>query len=65
MKFSNIAKNVKLGEKVKIYSFVNLYGERSHTKIGTFVGEQNGIIGKNCEISHSFICSGLQLAIMF
>lgn len=65
MKFSNIAKNVKLGEKVKIYSFVNLYGCEigSHTKIGTFVEVQkNAIIGKNCKISsHSFICSGVTI----
>jgi len=58
-------KNVQVGEAVKIYNFVNLYGCKigAGTKIGTFVEIQRGaIVGKNCKISsHSFICEGVQL----
>jgi len=65
MKFSNIGDDVKLGEKVKIYSFVNLYGCEigSHTKIGTFVEiQKDAYIGESCKISsHSFICSGVTI----
>lgn len=55
--------NVALGEGVKIYDFVNLYGCSigDGSKIGTFVEIQRGVsIGKNCKISsHSFICEGV------
>jgi acetyltransferase-like isoleucine patch superfamily enzyme len=58
-----IAPDVKLGEGVSIYDFVNLYGCSigDHTKIGTFVEiQKNAVIGKNCKISsHSFICEGV------
>ena len=54
----NIAPDVKLGEGVKIYDFVNLYGcdIGDNTQIGTFVEIQKGAkIGKNCKIqSHTF-----------
>ena len=57
-----IASDVKLGEGVKIYEFVNLYGcdIGDNTKIGAFVEIQKGAkIGKNCKISsHTFICEG-------
>jgi len=60
-----IADNVKLGENVQIYDFVNLYGCEigDNTKIGTFVEIQKGVkIGKNCKISsHSFICEGVTI----
>ena len=60
-----IAPDVKLGEGVKIYDFVNLYGCEigDHTKIGTFVEVQKGAkIGKHCKISsHSFICEGVTI----
>jgi UDP-2-acetamido-3-amino-2,3-dideoxy-glucuronate N-acetyltransferase len=60
-----IAPDVKLGEGVKIYDFVNLYGCQigDHTKIGTFVEIQKGAkIGKNCKISsHTFICEGVTI----
>jgi UDP-2-acetamido-3-amino-2,3-dideoxy-glucuronate N-acetyltransferase len=60
-----IAQNVKLGEGVKIYDFVNLYGCEigDNTKIGTFVEVQKGAkIGKNCKISsHTFICEGVTI----
>jgi acetyltransferase-like isoleucine patch superfamily enzyme len=58
--------DVKLGEDVKIFNFVNAYGCSidSGTKIGAFVEIQKGAtIGKNCKISsHSFICEGVHIA---
>jgi acetyltransferase-like isoleucine patch superfamily enzyme len=63
--FQKIAPDVKLGERVKIFSFTNLYGCQigDDTKIGTFVEIQKGArIGKRCKISsHSFICEGVTL----
>ncbi len=57
--------NVTLGENVKIFDFVNLYGCSidEGSKIGTFVEIQKGAsIGKNCKISsHSFICEGVSI----
>ncbi len=54
-----------LGENVKIFDFVNLYGCSidEGSKIGTFVEIQKGAsIGKNCKISsHSFICEGVSI----
>lgn len=65
MKYCNIADDVILGNDVKIFSFVNLYGCKidDKTKIGTFVEIQKGTtIGKNCKISsHSFICEGVTI----
>ena len=58
--------NVSLGENVKIYDFVNLYGCKlgDNTKVGTFVEIQKGAsVGANCKISsHSFICEGVHIA---
>jgi UDP-2-acetamido-3-amino-2,3-dideoxy-glucuronate N-acetyltransferase len=63
MSFQKIAPDVKLGQGVKVYDFVNLYGCQidDNTKIGTFVEIQKGArIGKNCKISsHTFICEGV------
>lgn len=60
-----IAPDVKLGEGVKVYDFVNLYGCEigDNSKIGTFVEVQKGAkIGKNCKISsHTFICEGVTI----
>ncbi|GAB4367473.1 MAG: acyltransferase [Deltaproteobacteria bacterium] len=60
-----IAPDVKLGQGVKIYDFVNLYGCEigDNTKVGTFVEVQKGAkIGKNCKISsHTFICEGVTI----
>ena len=57
--------NVKLGNDVKIFDFVNLYGCSidDNTKIGTFVEiQKNATIGKNCKISsHTFICEGVYI----
>src|SRR5690606_22737131 len=60
-----IASDVKLGENVLIYGFVNLYGCEigDGSKIGTFVEIQKGAkVGRRCKISsHSFICEGVTL----
>ena len=65
MKYSIISDDVILGERVKIFSFVNLYGCNigDDTKIGAFVEiQKDSFIGKNCKISsHSFICSGVTI----
>ena len=58
-------RNVKLGENVKIFDFVNLYdceiGDDS--RIGTFVEIQKGAkVGRNVKIStHTFICEGVTI----
>jgi UDP-2-acetamido-3-amino-2,3-dideoxy-glucuronate N-acetyltransferase len=63
MKLSVIAPDVKLGENVTIYNFVNLYGCEigDETRIGCFVEiQKNAKIGKRCKISsHTFICEGV------
>ena len=60
-----IAANVKLGQGVKIFGFVNLYGCEigDESKIGTFVEIQKGSkIGRRCKISsHTFICEGVSI----
>ena len=57
--------NVKLGNNVKIFDFVNLYGCSigDNTKIGTFVEIQKGAkIGQRVKISsHTFICEGVTI----
>lgn len=65
MEFVSIADDVRLGEGVKIYRFVNLYGCEigDHSQIGTFVEVQKGArIGRLCKISsHTFICEGVTI----
>jgi len=65
MRWQCIAPDVKLGQNVTIYDFVNLYGCEigDGTKIGTFVEIQKGArVGRNCKISsHSFICEGVTI----
>jgi UDP-2-acetamido-3-amino-2,3-dideoxy-glucuronate N-acetyltransferase len=60
-----ITNDVKLGQDVRIYNFVNLYGCEigDGTRIGTFVEVQkNARIGRNCKISsHTFICEGVTI----
>jgi len=60
-----IAPNVKMGQRVKIYAFTNLYGCEigDDVKIGTFVEIQKGVrVGNRCKISsHSFLCEGVTL----
>ena len=63
--FQNIAPDVKLGERVRIFSFTNLYGCQigDDVKIGAFVEIQKGAkVGNRCKISsHSFLCEGVTL----
>jgi acetyltransferase-like isoleucine patch superfamily enzyme len=60
-----IAPSVKLGERVALNAFTNLYGCEigDDSKIGTFVEIQKGAkIGRRCKISsHSFICEGVTI----
>jgi UDP-2-acetamido-3-amino-2,3-dideoxy-glucuronate N-acetyltransferase len=60
-----VAQDVKLGNGVKLFAFVNLYGCEigDNTKIGTFVEIQKGVkIGANCKISsHTFVCEGVTM----
>ena len=64
--FCVIAPDVKLGQDVIIYNFVNLYGCEigDGTKIGSFVEIQKGAcVGRNCKVSsHTFICEGVTIA---
>jgi acetyltransferase-like isoleucine patch superfamily enzyme len=63
--YQRIAPSVKLGQRVKIFAFTNLYGCEigDDVKIGTFVEIQKGArIGHRCKISsHSFICEGVTI----
>ena len=58
-----VADDVRLGERVRLAAFVNLYGCEigDDTSVGAFVEVQRGArIGRRCKISsHSFICSGV------
>lgn len=64
-RYQSIAPDVKLGEGVKLSSFVNLYGCAigDGTKIGAFVEiQKNATVGKNCKISsHTFMCEGVTI----
>jgi UDP-2-acetamido-3-amino-2,3-dideoxy-glucuronate N-acetyltransferase len=63
--FTRIASDVKLGQGVRIYAFVNLYGCEigDESKIGAFVEIQKGVkIGRRVKISsHTFICEGVTI----
>src|SRR3954466_14121624 len=60
-----VAPSVKLGQRVALNAFTNLYGCEigDDTKIGTFVEIQKGSkIGNRCKVSsHSFICEGVTI----
>ncbi len=60
-----ITKDVQLGQNVRIFHFVNLYGciIGDNSKIGTFVEIQKGaVIGRNVKVSsHTFICEGVTI----
>src|SRR5687767_5776144 len=60
-----VTPDVKIGEGVRIFGFVNLYGCEigDESKIGTFVEIQKGSkIGRRCKISsHTFICEGVTI----
>ena len=63
--FVGISADVKLGKKVKLSKFVNLYGCEigDETKIGAFVEiQKNASVGRRCKISsHTFICEGVTI----
>lgn len=63
--FVRISPDVILGQDVKIYAFVNLYGCEigDESRIGTFVEIQRGAkIGRRVKISsHTFICEGVTI----
>ena len=60
-----VAPDVVLGQNVRMYAFVNLYGCTigDETSVGTFVEIQKGVtIGARCKIqSHTFICEGVTI----
>jgi acetyltransferase-like isoleucine patch superfamily enzyme len=61
--FLAIAPDVKMGQRVTLSKFINLYGCEigDDCKIGAFVEVQkNAKIGNRCKISsHTFICEGV------
>jgi acetyltransferase-like isoleucine patch superfamily enzyme len=63
--YQRIAPNVKLGQRVRIFAFTNLYGCElgDDVKVGAFVEIQKGVkIGHRCKISsHSFLCEGVTI----
>jgi UDP-2-acetamido-3-amino-2,3-dideoxy-glucuronate N-acetyltransferase len=63
--FQRIAPDVKLGQRVRIFAFTNLYGCElgDDVKVGAFVEIQKGVrVGHRCKISsHSFLCEGVTL----
>lgn len=65
MEFCRIASDVHLGEDVRIFAFVNLYGCSigDNSKIGAFVEiQKNAEIGRNVKISsHTFVCEGVRI----
>jgi acetyltransferase-like isoleucine patch superfamily enzyme len=63
--YASVAPDVKLGAKVKLGKFINLYGCEigDETKIGAFVEiQKNATIGRRCKISsHTFVCEGVTI----
>lgn len=63
--FARIAPDVKLGARVRLNAFVNLYGCAigDDAMIGTFVEiQRDAVVGPRCRVqSHTFICSGVTL----
>lgn len=60
-----VADDVRLGERVRLAVYVNLYGCEigDDTRIGAFVEVQRDAkIGQRCKISsHTFVCSGVTI----
>lgn len=60
-----MASDVRLGEGVRLFGLVNLYGCEigDETRIGCFVEIQKGAkVGARCKISsHTFICEGVTI----
>jgi UDP-2-acetamido-3-amino-2,3-dideoxy-glucuronate N-acetyltransferase len=65
MNYLSIASDVRLGNNVKLATFINLYGcfIDDNTKVGAFVEiQKNARVGKNCKVSsHTFICEGVTI----
>jgi acetyltransferase-like isoleucine patch superfamily enzyme len=63
--YCSIAPDVKLGKRVKLSKFINMYGCEigDDTKIGAFVEiQKNASVGCQCKISsHTFICEGVTI----
>jgi acetyltransferase-like isoleucine patch superfamily enzyme len=63
--YCRIADDVRMGQNVTIYAFVNLYGCSigDNSRVGAFVEiQKNAFIGKNVKISsHTFICEGVTI----
>ena len=63
--FVRVADDVELGDGVRLFAFVNLYGcsVGDGSQIGAFVEVQRGArIGRRCKISsHTFICEGVTI----
>ena len=63
--YCSIAPDVKLGKRVKLSKFINLYGCEigDDTKIGAFVEiQKNASVGRQCKISsHTFVCEGVTI----
>src|SRR5215469_955009 len=63
--FLSVALDVKLGQRVRLARFINLYGCEigDDCKIGAFVEiQKNARIGRRCKISsHTFICEGVTI----
>lgn len=63
--YQRISADVKLGENVRIFAFVNLYGCTigDDSKIGSFVEiQKNATIGRAVKVSsHTFICEGVTI----
>jgi acetyltransferase-like isoleucine patch superfamily enzyme len=64
-RFACVADDVRLGPRVRLSPFVNLYGCEigEETRLGAFVEVQrDATIGRRCKISsHTFICSGVMI----
>jgi UDP-2-acetamido-3-amino-2,3-dideoxy-glucuronate N-acetyltransferase len=60
-----VSEDVRLGERVRLSAFVNLYGCEigDDTRIGAFVEiQRDARIGRRCKISsHTFVCSGVTI----
>ncbi len=63
--FNRVASDVQLGQDVKLFGYVNLYGCTigDRTKVGAFVEiQKNANIGSDSKISsHAFICEGVNI----
>ncbi len=63
--FQRVAPDVRLGARVRLGAFINLYGcaVGDDAMIGAFVEIQRDVtVGARCRVqSHSFLCSGVTL----